>query len=143
MRTTFLVLALALLTTNASADDELTLRHLKTVLWPEAYRTQNVALLDELLHDSFEMIDASGRRSTKHEELEFVRANPWDPDEFTYTIARLQIYEGKFAVVDGTGEAERFSYKSSNYLIKENGRWRAIGSHVSGFKSKEKNEDVP
>ena len=42
--------------------------------------------------------------------------------------------EGRFAVIDGTGVAERYTYKSSNFLIKEDGEWRAIASHVSGRK---------
>jgi hypothetical protein len=113
-------------------NDEETLRHIKTVLWNQAYRTQDVELLDRLLHDSFEMIDADGNRSTKAEELAYIRDNQWDPGEFEYRIERLQIYRGQFAIVDGTGVATNYSYKSSNVLIKEDGAWRAVASHVSG-----------
>ena len=120
--------------TVSFADDEQTLRHIKTVLWPQAYRTQDVDLLDRLLHDSFEMIDAEGNRSTKRKELAYVRSNPWNPGEFEYRIERLEIYQGRFAVVDGTGVAETYTYKSSNFLVKEDGQWRAIASHVSGLK---------
>lgn len=49
-------------------DDEATLRHFKTVLWPQAYRTQDVELPERMLHDSFQMIDAEGNRSTKQGE---------------------------------------------------------------------------
>jgi Domain of unknown function (DUF4440) len=118
-------------------DDEQALRQIKTVLWPQAYRTQDVELLDRLLHDSFEMIDADGNRSTKKQELESVAASPWNPGEFEFRIERLQIYEGMFAVVDGTGIADAYTYKSSNFLIKQDGQWRAIASHVSGVKEKE------
>ena len=41
-------------------EDEQTLRQFKTVLWPQAYRTQDVELLSRLLHGSFQMINASG-----------------------------------------------------------------------------------
>ena len=131
-----MVLAALLLcvSTVSFADDEQTLRHIKTVLWPQAYRTQDVDLLDRLLHDSFEMIDAEGNRSTKRKELAYVRSNPWNPGEFEYRIERLEIYQGRFAVVDGTGVAETYTYKSSNFLVKEDGEWRAIASHVSGLK---------
>lgn len=131
-----IVLAAILLcvSTMSLADDEQTLRHIKTVLWPQAYRTQDVDLLDQLLHDSFEMIDAEGNRSTKQKELAYVRTNPWNPGKFEYRIERLEIYQGKFAVVDGTGVAETYTYKSSNALVKEDGQWRAIASHVSGLK---------
>ena len=119
-----------------AADDEETLRHFKTVLWPKAYRTQDVALLDELLHDTFEMIDEEGNRSTKKKELEYVAANQWNPGNFEYRIERLQVYQGSFAVIDGTGIADKYSYKSSNFLVKEDGRWRAIASHVSGVRER-------
>lgn len=117
------------------ADDYDVLREFKTVLWPQAYRTQDVELLDRLLHDSFEMIDADGNRSTKRKELEYISKNQWNPGSFEYRIERLQIYQGSFAVIDGTGIAEKYTYKSSNFLIKEHGVWRAIASHVSGFQS--------
>ncbi len=119
----------------AVADDYETLRNIKTVLWQQAYRTQDDELLDRLLHDSFEMIDADGNRSTKEKELEYIRNNKWDPGTFEYQIERLQIYQGAFAVIDGTGVAENYTYKSSNFLVKEDGVWRAIASHVSGFRS--------
>ena len=118
----------------AQADDYETLRHFKTVLWPQAYRTQDVELLDRLLHDSFEMFDGDGNRSTKAEELESIRVNRRDPGSFEYRIERLQIYQDAFAVIAGTGIAENYTYKSSNFLVKEDGVWRAIASHVSGRK---------
>ena len=132
----FLAFGLVLASTGAVADDESTLRHLKTVLWPQAYRTQDIELLDRLLHDSFEMIDAQGKRSNKQGELDYIANNRWDPGSFEYRIERLQIYSKVFAVIDGTGVAERYTYKSSNFLIKEQGTWRAIASHVSGFQEK-------
>ena len=73
------------------------------MLWPTAYRTQDVELLDSMLHETFEMIDAEGNRSTKAKELEYIANNRWDPGTFEYQIERLQIYQGRFAVIDGTG----------------------------------------
>ena len=134
MRIIPVTLVLIFLSSAALADDYDVLRHFKTVLWPQAYRTQDVELLDRLLHNSFEMIDADGNRSTKQQELEYVRNNKWDPGSFEYRIERLQIYQGSFAVIDGTGVAEKYTYKSSNFLVKEDGAWRAIASHVSGYK---------
>lgn len=122
------------------ADDYEVLRHFKTVLWPQAYRTQDVELLDRLLHGSFEMIDAEGNRSTKQQELEYVKNNKWDPGSFEYRVERLQIYQGSFAVIDGTGVAATYTYKSSNFLVKEDGRWRAIASHVSGLQAVEETQ---
>jgi hypothetical protein len=130
------VASLVAIPAYAAKSDEEVLRYFKTVQWPQAYRTQDVALLDAMLHPSFEMIDAAGKRSTKEKELEYIKNNQWNPQNFVYTIERLEIYEGKFAVIDGTGETDTYQYKSSNYLIKEDGQWRAIGSHVSGYKDK-------
>ena len=128
---------LLFVSTTSHADDEQTLRHIKTVLWPQAYRTQDIELLDSLLHDSFEMIDAEGNRSTKEKELDYIRDNQWDPGKFEFRIERLAIYKDSLAIVDGVGVAETYTYKSSNVLIKEDGRWRAIASHVSGVKDRE------
>ena len=69
-------------------------------------------------------------------ELDYVRNNRWDPGELRYVIERLDIYEDRFAIIDGTGDAEKYTYKSSNVFIKENGEWKAIASHVSGYKEK-------
>jgi len=125
----------ALLTGSACADmsDEETLRHFKTVLWPQAYRTQDIALLDRLLHDSFQMIDDRGNRSTKQKELARVAESEWNPGTFEYRIERLDIYDGRWAIIDGSGIAEKYRYKSSNVLIREDGRWQAVASHVSGY----------
>lgn len=115
------------------AEDEKTLRHFKTVLWPQAYRTQDTGLLDRMLHDSFEMIDNDGNRSTKQKELKWISENVWNPGSFEYRIERLDIYDGRLAIIDGVGIAETYTYKSSNVLIKEDGLWRAIASHVSAY----------
>jgi hypothetical protein len=122
--------------TVCAADDESVLRNFKTVLWPKAYLTQDTELLDELLHDSFQLIDVDGTRSSKQDQLEYVRSNKWNPGNFKYVIDRLDIYDGAFAIVSGTGIADSYTYTSSNVLIKEDGKWRAIASHVSGYESK-------
>jgi hypothetical protein len=119
-----------------TTDDERTLRHFKTVLWPQAYRTQDVGLLGKLLHPGFQMIDGEGERSTRQQELDWVAENAWDPGTFEYRIERLDIYGGNTAVIDGMGVAAKYSYRSSNVLIKEDGRWRAVASHVSGYRER-------
>ena len=116
-----------------AVSDEQILRHFKTVLWPQAYRTQDTELLDRMLHDSFQMIDGDGNRSTKADELRWISENEWDPGSFEYSIERLDIYDG-MAIVDGTGTATSYTYKSSNVLLKEDGEWRAVASHVSGYR---------
>ena len=120
---------------TTESDREL-LRNFKTVLWPQAYREQDTELLDRLLDDSFQMIDGEGNRSNKKNELNWVDNNLWDPGTFEYRIERLDIYDGSMAIIDGTGIAEKYSYKSSNVLIKKAGQWRAVASHVSGYRER-------
>ena len=112
-------------------DHDEALRHFKTVLWPQAYRTGDVELLDSMLDDTFQMIDADGNRSTKADELEYLRTETWDPGEFEYRIERLSVYDG-VAIIDGQGIASEYIYRSSNVLIRRGDRWQAIASHVSG-----------
>jgi len=124
-------------TDNKSTDsDEELLRNFKTVLWPQAYRKQDTDLLDRLLDDSFQMIDGEGNRSNKKKEIEWLKANAWNPGTFEYRIERLDIYDGSMAIIDGTGVAEKYSYKSSNVLIKKAGQWQAVASHVSGYRER-------
>ena len=127
--------------------DTASLRELKEVLWPKAYREQDAALLARILADEFESIDAEGSRSTKAEELDYVRKNKPSYDSFRFVIRRLEIFENRTAVVSGTGyietkaqggkKASRTEYQSSNVLIERDGRWQAISSHVSGIKKTE------
>ncbi len=139
MKKLVFVLSALLLLGDAEADidaDVASLTHLKTTLWPAAYRNQDTELLDRILHDSFELITANGDTSTKADELRAVAASPWNPGEFEYRIDRLDVYDD-VAVVSGTGIATGYTYKSSNVLIREDGEWRAIASHVSGYRELE------
>ena len=126
----------------AQTDDEAVIRKFKTEDWPRAYRTQDTALLDRMLADSFRVVDDQGVWSTKKEEIDWLSKNPWKNDGFTYTIKRLDIFGGDTAIVAGeglvrfeTGEKPRqMRYQSSNVLVKADGVWRAVASHVSGAK---------
>ncbi|MBI4752376.1 MAG: nuclear transport factor 2 family protein [Acidobacteria bacterium] len=88
---------------SARETDLAELRHIKTVLWPKAYREQDTALLDRILHDQFQMIDDGGSISTKAEEIAYIRANKPTYQSFHFEIERLEIFEERFAVVAGTG----------------------------------------
>lgn len=114
------------------------LRNLKEVEWPAAYRDQNTGLLDKILAEEFELIDADGNRSTKEFELNWIKNNSMNYDSFRYEIKRLEIFENRTAIVAGTGhiinEGSKTTYESSNVLIWRNGLWKALSSHVSGIK---------
>jgi len=122
--------------------DETALRNLKQVDWPKAYREQDTVLLDRILADEFQMIDSDGIPSTKKEELAYIKTHKPAYLSFEYKIARLDLFENNTAVVSGTGTIRTKDkkglydvvYQSSNVLIKRNGEWKAISSHVSGDK---------
>lgn len=124
--------------------DEKTLRQIKEVDWPRAYREQDTVLLDRILADEFQSIDAEGNWSTKAEELDYIRKNKPGYESFRFEIRRLEIFENGTAVVAGTGHIQgrdengpyRVEYQSSNILIKRGGLWKAIASHVSGVTRK-------
>ncbi len=72
------------------ADDERQLRYLKEVEWPKAYGEQDTLLLDRILRDEFQMIDAEGNVFTKADELDWITQNEWAVDSFRYEIKRLE-----------------------------------------------------
>lgn len=122
--------------------DERALREIKEVLWPRAYFTQDAALLERILADEFESIDGDGNLSTKKAELEWVAKNKPNYDSLTFEIRRLEIFDNGTAIVSGTGTirgkdekgAFRGEYQSTNIFIKRGGQWRAVASHVSGYR---------
>lgn len=128
-----------------TADDREKLTTLKEVLWPKAYREQDTILLDQILADEFQLIDADGNWSDKKFELDYIKKNKPSYDSFRFEIKRLDIFENGTAIVAGTGHIEgndengpyKMIYQSSNVLIKRQGEWKAIASHVSGIKPAE------
>ena len=133
--------AISILLLNlASNPDETALRHLKEDLWPTAYREQDVALLETILHESFQMVQADGSWSDKQRELDSLPGATWPHDDFRFQIQRLDVYSDS-AIVAGEGRASGhgetgpycFTYQSTNVLIKSEGRWQAVASHVSGI----------
>ncbi len=129
---------------QAPGSDEAQLRELKQVLWPRAYREGDAVLLDRILADEFQMIDAAGAWSTKREELDYVAKHRPTYQSFRFEIRRLEVFPNGTAVVAGRGVVigqstepdGSFDYQSSNILIWRDGRWQAIASHVSGVKTR-------
>lgn len=122
-----------------SDTDKEILRNLKEVEWPMAYAEQDTILLDRILGDDFKMIDQSGNWYSKKDELDWIKKNATDNDSFNYEIKRFEILDNGTAVICGTGHVLKDSvksiYQSSNVLIKRDGKWKAILSHVSGLKN--------
>lgn len=119
-----------------------TLRHIKEVEWPASYRMQDTLLLDKILADEFQSIDAAGEVSNKKLELEYIKNNKPTYSSFNYKITRLEIFENNTAIISGTGTLKGsnekgdyvMTYQSSNVFIKRKNHWKAISSHVSGIK---------
>ena len=92
--------------------------------------------------DEFQSIDDSGAWSTKAEELAWLAKNKPAYDSLSFEIRRLEIFDNGTAVVAGTGTLRGKDndgpyvgrYQSSNIFIKRDGVWRAVASHVSGYK---------
>nr|WP_298793112.1 nuclear transport factor 2 family protein [uncultured Allomuricauda sp.] len=120
-------------------EDEKILRNLKEVQWPKAYREQDTVLLDRILGNDFQMIDAGGTWSNKVKELEWIKENAMENDSFFYEIKRLDILPNGTALICGTGhifnDSTETIYQSSNILIKRKDAWKAVASHVSGIKT--------
>ena len=122
--------------------DEAAIRELKEVLWPKAYFEQDTALLDRILAPEFQMVDGDGNWSSKAEELAWVGKNKPSYDSLTFEIRRLDVFENGTAIAAGKGTirgADKSGpyvaeYQSTNVLIKRDGQWRAVASHVSGYK---------
>ena len=76
--------------------------------------------------------------------MAYIKKNKPSYDSFEFKIKRLDIFENGTAVVAGIGIIKgkgkngpyHVVYHSSNILIKRNGIWKAISSHVSGAKDK-------
>gem|GEM_PF-304687 len=119
------------------ASDLETLRYIKEVEWPKAYREQDTVLLDRILGDDFQMVTADGEWSNKALQIERIKATAMDHDYFSYEIKRLELLENGTAIIAGTGhiinDSEETNYESSNILIKREGIWKAVLSHVSGI----------
>ncbi|NAY91518.1 DUF4440 domain-containing protein [Muricauda sp. JGD-17] len=124
-----------------SEADYQILTYLKEVNWPKAYREQDTILLNAILGDDFQMVDAQGNWSNKTMELEWIKKHASSYDSFFYEIKRLDVLPNSTAMICGAGhiynDTVHTIYQSSNVLIKRQGIWKAIASHVSGVKAVE------
>ena len=122
-------------------DAKKELRYLKEVEWPKAYAQQDTQLLDRILGEDFWLVGNSGTWDSKADELQWIKANKAENDSFYYEIRRLDVLENGTAVIAGSGhvfnDGKESVYQSSNVLVRREGKWKAILSHVSGYKTLE------
>ena len=114
-------------------------KHQKEVEWPKAYAEQDTILLDRILGEDFQMIDQDGNWYTKKDELDWIKKNAAGYDSFHFEIKRFEILDNGTAIICGTGhilnDTVKSIYQSSNVLVKREGEWKAVLSHVSGLKT--------
>ena len=107
--------------TISNGDQEIP-KYLKEVEWQKTYREQDTVLLDSILGDDFQMIDANGNWTTKKDELKWVKTNSIKQDSFIYEIKRLDILFNGTALRCGIGQIPYDSveiiYQSSNVFFK-------------------------
>ena len=96
------------------SKDEKELVYIKNVLWPKAYHEQDTKLLNQILHYSFQSIDAAGNRTTKQDEMEYIRKNKTSVSSSRFIIERFDIYKDKFAIIDGTGIFSSVTEETNN-----------------------------
>jgi len=104
-------------TLTISENDSATLVHFKKMDCPKAYREQDTVLLDRMLGEDFQVIDAYGNWHTKKNELDWIKKNTADNDSFWYEIKRMDIYENGPAIVNGTGHMTNDSVKTTYQVI--------------------------
>lgn len=127
---------------NITDADYETVRNLKIVSFAKAYEEQDTVLLDQILHDTYQLVDDGGQVYSKRDEMEYVSQYGPSYDSFTFEILKLEIYPNGTATVFGTGTitgtdidgAYTQSYRASDVLVKEGDKWQAVTTHVSGVK---------
>lgn len=110
--------------------------------WVKAYMEQDTILLDKLLHKDYQLIDDNGDRYTKKDELTYISNYPASYSSQEFEIIEIDLIENGSAVVlakstlKGEEGAEAYitNYVSSTSFVKQEGKWVAINSHVSGVK---------
>lgn len=151
MKTYFIPAALAVLVacnppakaqSNTTDQDYKTLTDLKIVSFAKAYEEQDTVLLDQILHDKYQLVDDGGETYSKESEMEYVSKYGASYDTFNFTIQKLEVFENGTAMIFGVGSmtgsdiegSYSQTYKSTDVFVKEKGKWKAITTHVSGVK---------
>lgn len=127
-----------------AAEDEATLRTMKTTDLPKAYDEQDTMLLGQLLHEKYQLVDDQGGTYSKADEMIYVSKYPSSYESFDFQIQKLDLFDNGTATIFGVGTMKgkdvedgspyTTTFKSTDSFVKEDGRWQAIASHVSGVK---------
>lgn len=127
---------------KAQSSEELAINKLLQVTWPEAIVEGDADLLDKILNDDFEKVDALGNWSNKEDEINSSHASLVPPDSIIVEVTRIRFMgvRNALAVTRSTevsnNEEGRYStsYWSSHLLEIMGQDWKVLASHISGRK---------
>jgi hypothetical protein len=132
-----LSLALAIpAATSHAADEAAVVQALHTAC--EAFRTGEPSFLLGFLDEGFTLTDTAGKVTTREENLAEVRKREPRYEVFRNHSMKTRIY-GETAVVNGItslkgtagGTPFEVDVQFTDTLVKRNGTWRLVASHVS------------
>ena len=126
--------------TDASDIDEL--KEIQQNLWVKAYSEQDTALLSQILHADYQLIDDNGDWYTKQDELALLSSYPPSYTSQEFEIIEIDLIGNGTAIVlakatlKGADEAEAYitTYVTSTTFVKLSDTWSALNSHVSGVR---------
>ena len=108
--------------------------------WGVAFERRDMATLDRLMADEYILTDPLGHVRNKTETLEAITTNEVDFESTQSDDVNVTIY-GDTAVVTGRstfrgrykGWSMAGSYQYTDVLVKRNGSWRAVSSHITAL----------
>lgn len=127
--------------TNPSDSLEQRLAQLKRD-WGKAYVRRDAAFLENLLGAEYSVTDDAGQTANRAEIMADFHSGETTYEATSYEDAKVKIY-GNVAIVAGRGTVKgrgksgafHRQYFSTNVLVKRNGRWQAVATHISGVTS--------
>ena len=110
--------------------------------WGNAYVRRDAAWLEEMLAEEYSVTDADGVTAHRAQLMAEFRSATRIYEATAYDDATVKVY-GDVAIVAGRGMVKGRSksgafhrqYFSTNILVKRNGRWQAVATHISGVTS--------
>jgi ketosteroid isomerase-like protein len=123
--------------TIVSAQDEVRQLELD---WGEAFECRDLATLDRLMADEYILTDPLGYVRTKAETLAALKTNEVHFESTNSDDVNVRIY-GDTAVVTGRstfrgryrGWPVAGCYQYTDVLVKQQGSWKAVGSHITAL----------
>ena len=108
--------------------------------WGDAFERRDLAALDRMMADEYILTDPLGSVRSKEESLQAIKTNQLHFESTRSDGVTVRI-NGDTALVTGTstfrgrykGWPMSGKYQYTDVLVKRQGRWRAMGSHVTAL----------